>query len=108
MKAALVADLFTLVGMTPLDKRKQGAEAASFKNPHIGMYYGGKMGGGGSGGGSGQTKAGGRQNTSEQPNRKTGIKGKQSNAMRSTSTQREDAFQSTVATMQATFISGKK
>ena len=88
MKAALVADLFTLVGMTPLDKRKQGAEAASFKNPHIGMYYGGKMGSG-----SGQTKAGGaRQNTSEQPNRKQGVKGKQSNAMRSTSTQREDAF----------------
>ena len=61
------------------------------------------------GGGSGQAKAGGaRQNTSEQPNRKQGVKGKQNNAMRSTSTQREDAFQSTASAMQATFISGKK
>ena len=35
-----MADLLTLTGITPLDKRKQGAEATSFKNPQIGMYYG--------------------------------------------------------------------
>ena len=45
VKSTLVADLFTLIGVAPLDKRKQGAEAASFKNPSIGMYYG-KVGGG--------------------------------------------------------------
>ena len=28
VKAALVSDLFTLIGIAPLDKRKQGAEAA--------------------------------------------------------------------------------
>lgn len=27
VKAALIADLFTLVGVTPLDKRKRGSEA---------------------------------------------------------------------------------
>ena len=40
VKSALVSDLLTLTGITPLDKRKQGAEATSFKNPQIGMYYG--------------------------------------------------------------------
>ena len=40
VKAALVSDLFTLIGITPLDRRKAGAEAAQFKRPAIGMYYG--------------------------------------------------------------------
>ena len=60
VKAALVSDLLTLVGVTPLDKRKQGAEAASFKNPQIGMYYGKP----------GQAKAGNRCNTQDLNNRK--------------------------------------
>ena len=40
VKAACVADLFTLIGITPLDKRKTGVEAAGFKKPTMGMYYG--------------------------------------------------------------------
>ena len=55
VKAALVADLFTLVGVTPLDKRKTGAEANSFKNPNIGLYYGSKPGGHGKASGANRT-----------------------------------------------------
>ena len=40
VKANLISDLFTLIGITPLDKRKTGAEATHFKNSNIGMYYG--------------------------------------------------------------------
>ena len=35
-----MSDLFTLIGITPLDKRKTGVEAAAFKRPTMGMYYG--------------------------------------------------------------------
>lgn len=59
VKSTLVADLLTLIGVAPLDKRKQGAEAASFKNPSIGMYYG-----------KGSYKGHGNKGSQEQASRK--------------------------------------
>lgn len=105
VKAALVADLLTLVGVTPLDKRKQGAEAASFKNPHIGMYYGGKGGGGKSTQNS--NKANNRCNTQDIANRKSNGINSKAAQMRSTS-RRDDALGNAMNTMQGTFISDKK
>ena len=44
VKAALVSDLFTLIGVTPLDKRKTGAEASKYNRYGMGMYGGAQTG----------------------------------------------------------------
>ena len=98
VKSALVADLLTLVGVTPLDKRKQGAEATMFKNPHIGMYYGSKgakAAAGSKGGNRADARKSGKQSKSVKPD------------MRSTN-RVDDALSNAMTTMQGTFISNKK
>ena len=57
VKASLIADLFTLIGVKPFEKRKTGAEATHFKNSQIGMYYGNINPAGGAGSNKAQRKA---------------------------------------------------
>lgn len=91
-----MADLFTLVGITPHDKRKKGAEAASFKNPNIGMYYG-KM----PGKNTGSSKAGAQDNAGK---RQGTAKSKDVRGSKRDS----DALSNAMSTMQGTFIGAKK
>jgi hypothetical protein len=42
----MVADLFTLTGVVPLDRRNQKSQAensAPFRKPTMGMYYGSEL-----------------------------------------------------------------
>lgn len=39
----MMADLFTLVGVVPLDRRNKQEGQGPFKRPQMGMYYGGEL-----------------------------------------------------------------